>query len=416
MKEVTKRLEFVIAIAVCIRLFILVIGVILDNVSDHWKYTDIDYTIYSDGGSLLMENISPYERPTFRYPPIVAYMMRINHLIHPHAGKIIFVVFDAMIIREIHLLRKVLPPTSSYFLSWEWLWCFNPVSIYICTRGSIDSLSNYCLLACIRWLLEKKYFLSGIMLGFLIYFRIYPIIYSVSFLSYIFVTHRDINRKLFIALQYCCTVFTTTFLAIVHSFYMFGEPYLLEALYYHFIRIDHRHNFSIYYYYLYLQQSQSLSPSYSQSLQQPMKWLSTIPFIFQTMVLLLLPYRYLLLRSSSSSSSNKPSNLIYCLFLQTFVFILFNKVITGQYFLWIFIFIPFLPYPSSSLYGKVVATWQRLSLLCLSLTSVGLCIGWLYQAYALEFEGKNTMIMIWGISVIWFVVNVLLLHLFIMMY
>lgn len=46
------------------------------------KYTDIDYYVYSDASQYLTENGSPYDRHTYRYTPILAYLMLPNVLIY----------------------------------------------------------------------------------------------------------------------------------------------------------------------------------------------------------------------------------------------------------------------------------------------------------------------------------------------
>ena len=64
-------------------------GHILDNtLFISVNYTDVDYNVYSDAGRLLLEGKSPYERSTYRYPPVFAALMTANHLIHSQIGKL----------------------------------------------------------------------------------------------------------------------------------------------------------------------------------------------------------------------------------------------------------------------------------------------------------------------------------------
>lgn len=39
------------------------------------KYTDLDYSVYTDAAKYVLEGGTPYDRHTFRYTPILAYMM-----------------------------------------------------------------------------------------------------------------------------------------------------------------------------------------------------------------------------------------------------------------------------------------------------------------------------------------------------
>ncbi len=59
-------------------------------------YTDVDYHVFTDAGALLLSGNSPYKRATYRYPPLIAAVASLNHLVHPAAGKIIFSLADVI--------------------------------------------------------------------------------------------------------------------------------------------------------------------------------------------------------------------------------------------------------------------------------------------------------------------------------
>lgn len=46
------------------------------------NYTDIDYFVYSDGAKYILQGGSPYDRHTYRYTPILGYMMIPNIIFH----------------------------------------------------------------------------------------------------------------------------------------------------------------------------------------------------------------------------------------------------------------------------------------------------------------------------------------------
>ena len=52
---------------------------IFDNANNNYnlpQYTDIDYYVFSDASEYMMNALSPYERSTYRYPPIIAYLLQ----------------------------------------------------------------------------------------------------------------------------------------------------------------------------------------------------------------------------------------------------------------------------------------------------------------------------------------------------
>lgn len=103
------------------------------------------------------------------------------------------------------------------------------------------------------------------------------------------------------------------FSALTALFYLIhGKIFLNEALLYHLIRKDHRHNFSPYFLQFYLESALPAS-----------KWIPLIAFIPQILLMVLVALKY----------SRK--DLPFACFLQTFIFVTFNKVCTSQVRRWI---------------------------------------------------------------------------------
>ena len=54
------------------------------------RYTDVDYLVFSDAASLMASGKSPYKRTTYRYSPLIAFLLIPNSIIHRSWGKFIF--------------------------------------------------------------------------------------------------------------------------------------------------------------------------------------------------------------------------------------------------------------------------------------------------------------------------------------
>jgi phosphatidylinositol glycan class M len=121
---------------------------------------------------------SPYTRATYRYTPLLAFILTPNEYIHPAFGKILFSIADVLIPV---VLRGVLPQSQSH--AWlAVLWLFNPMPANIATRGSAESILGLLVCATLLAANKQKWFVAAILLGVSVHFKIYPFICGFSLL------------------------------------------------------------------------------------------------------------------------------------------------------------------------------------------------------------------------------------------
>jgi phosphatidylinositol glycan class M len=90
--KTSKTLFF--GLAFLVRLVMLGIGSYIDEHTPSKKYTDTDYDVFSDAAEHVSNGGSPYDRHTYRYTPLAAYMALPNIWWFPQFAKWVFCVCD----------------------------------------------------------------------------------------------------------------------------------------------------------------------------------------------------------------------------------------------------------------------------------------------------------------------------------
>uniref|UniRef100_A0AC34FRY0 GPI mannosyltransferase 1 n=1 Tax=Panagrolaimus sp. ES5 TaxID=591445 RepID=A0AC34FRY0_9BILA len=169
----------------------------------HVNFTDIDYKVFSDAAihrdaAIHVANgRSPFDRPTYRYTPFLAWLL-VPVLQFPNFGKILFCAADIVVGWLLIRLRRRqnfkyadpsgnIPSQHDHVFDVYALWLFNPFTMVISARGNADSLVCLAVLSTLYFLRQDKWILAALIHGLAaIHLRIYPIIFLPSiFLHFI---------------------------------------------------------------------------------------------------------------------------------------------------------------------------------------------------------------------------------------
>ncbi|KAL7670745.1 hypothetical protein ACOME3_005669 [Neoechinorhynchus agilis] len=101
------------------------------NTSAEVRITDIDFDVMMDAADFTAKHESPYNRPTYRYSPILAHIYRLTR---PYSREYLLVL-DAV---TSYLTWKLSRTQSMFSLS---LAILNPFNIVISARGNCDVLT-----------------------------------------------------------------------------------------------------------------------------------------------------------------------------------------------------------------------------------------------------------------------------------
>ncbi|KAF5682161.1 GPI mannosyltransferase 1 [Fusarium circinatum] len=382
-------------ISLFLRLALLFYGLYQDAHSA-LKYTDIDYLVFTDASRFVAEGSSPYARDTYRYTPLLAWLL-LPTVRFSAFGKLVFAAADLLagwlILRV--LRRRGMDEATAGGFSALWLW--NPMVATISTRGSSEGLLGVLTMG-LLWAVERrKLSLAAIILGLSVHFKIYPFIYAPAIVWWMDdarlgketksatrpSSYKEAVSNFFTPdrLKFGLLSLITFMILNLIMFSIYETPFLVHTYFHHVTRIDHRHNFSPYNVLLYLTSATPADAAPSFRIES----FAFLPQLLLSCVLIPLAIA--------------KRDLATAMMAQTFAFVTFNKVCTSQYFLWYMIFLP-LYLPNSSFLRN-----PKLGISALLLWVVSQA-AWLQQGYQLEFLGISTFFPgLWLASLGFFLVN-----------
>jgi len=322
------------------------------------KYTDVDYAVFTDAARHVTLGGSPFDRHTYRYTPLLAWLLIPNILVTTLFGKILFSVFDLLVGLMIFKISK-----KAHLAA---LWLLSPVTLNVSSRGSCDSLICVLVLALLYYAEKRRWTLAAISFGLAVHLRLYPIVFGLPLVLRIGTFSGVLKFGL---------ISGGLFLGLLGLFYqLYGWTFVYETYLYHFVRKDHRHNFSMFFYPIYLLSENA----------QLGKWISLITFVPQLVSLVMVSFL------------KRPLPVIAL--LQTIIFVAFNKVITAQYFTW---FLCLLPLAVPHLRNP----WRLAGLMAVWLAAE---LHWLFWGFHLEVQGSAVFLGTFWASVIFFISHIVL--------
>lgn len=144
------------------------------------KYTDIDYLVFTDAARFTAQGRSPYDRETYRYTPLLAWMLvpTASSQAWFAFGKFVFAAADLLAGYYIVRILERRGVGQARALKFASIWLLNPMVATISTRGSSEGLLGVTVMALLWAVLERRISLAGLLLGFGVHFKIYPFIYA----------------------------------------------------------------------------------------------------------------------------------------------------------------------------------------------------------------------------------------------
>jgi phosphatidylinositol glycan class M len=339
-------------------------------------YTDVDYWVYSDAASHVYNGRSSFDRHTYRYTPLLAWLLVPNEILGGWWGKALFSLAGVSCGWLIYRLTN----KNTVYAS---LWLFSPLTINISTRGSSDSLIVLLILLFFHEMKAGRLNRAAVWFGLSVHLRIFPIFFVVTIIAHLR-NWRRVLKFAFVSGAVC--------VGLIGLFYLKdGYRFIYEAYLYHFARKDHRHNFSLFYYAIYL------------SSTNPGSFLSRVltfsGFLPQIVSLAIVGVRF------------GRENFMFAVFLQTVIFVAFNKVITAQYFLWYF---GLFPVALHAVLETGSSNWITIVQIVLSVIVWGITeVFWLKASYRLEVQGENNFLQLLAASVSLFAAHVALIVVFV---
>ena len=168
------------------------------------RFTDVDYYVFSDAARFVTQGQSPFRRPTYRYSPLIAFLLTPNVYLWQDFGKVLFAACDLIagwLIYDIVMLQDAAKydgaPQSrrrtsaggfskhQRALLAACFWLFNPLVASVSVRGNAESVLSCLVLATLWALLRGRLVASAALFGVAVHMKLYPVMYALPAVLYL---------------------------------------------------------------------------------------------------------------------------------------------------------------------------------------------------------------------------------------
>jgi phosphatidylinositol glycan class M len=148
------------------------------------KYTDVDYYVFTDASRFVSLSHSPYERETYRYTPLLAWLL-LPTTWSPQwfwfsFGKVVFAAGDLIAGWLIYQVLRNGGMEAGRASRYASIWLLNPMVAAISTRGSSEGLLGVLVVGLVWAVDRRKTLVAGVLLGLAVHLKIYPVVYAPS--------------------------------------------------------------------------------------------------------------------------------------------------------------------------------------------------------------------------------------------
>ena len=133
--------------------------------------------LYVKNSVCSFQGFSPYKRATYRYTPILAWVLTLNTYLTPLFGKLVFILCDIGAGYLIHLILVQRGVTRERSWLCAYLWLFNPLVMTVSSRGNAESIMAMLVLATFYYIIKKEIIIAAVIYAISVHVKIYPATY-----------------------------------------------------------------------------------------------------------------------------------------------------------------------------------------------------------------------------------------------